>query len=105
MNNSYYSACEDSYMFRLHTVAITRLSKTNLKSLPRYGWLGDSTTARFKIQTNEVLLKPSSKIVIRVAQWTVVKPQFQFPSTMALKKSVQDTQTCEAAQHTTNFGT
>jgi len=37
MNNFYCSACEDSYMFQLHAVAIIRLSKTNLKSLQRYG--------------------------------------------------------------------
>jgi len=105
MNNFYCSACEDSYMFQLHAVAIIRLSKTNLKSLQRYGWLGDSTTARFKSQTTEVLLKQTSKCVIRVAQQTGVKFHFQFPSTMALKKSVQDTRTCETARHTTNFGT
>jgi hypothetical protein len=68
MYNSYYSACEDSYMFRLHKVVIIRLGKTNPKSMPGYVWLGDSTTARFKSYTIEVLLKPTSKFVIRVAQ-------------------------------------
>jgi hypothetical protein len=45
-------------MFRLNKVATIRLGKTNLKSLPGYGWLGDSTTALFKSHTIEVLLKP-----------------------------------------------
>ena len=34
MYNYYYSACKDSDMLWLHKVAIIRVGKTNLESLP-----------------------------------------------------------------------